>query len=70
VPLEYDFNCKYKTGVEIRVANSARLPHGMGVTWYGDEGWIHVDRGNKLTASKDKLLSEELSANKKTALQK
>jgi predicted dehydrogenase len=65
VPLEYDFNCKYKNGVEIRVANSARLPHGMGVTWYGDEGWIHVDRGNKLTASKDKLLSEELGANKK-----
>jgi predicted dehydrogenase len=58
VPLEYDFNCKYKTGVEIRVANSARLPYGMGVTWYGKEGWIHVDRGNKLTASNDKLLKD------------
>ena len=33
VPLEYDFNCKYKNGVEMRVANSARLPKGMGVTW-------------------------------------
>lgn len=65
VPLEYDFNCKYKTGVEIRVANSARLPHGMGVTWYGEDGWIHVDRGNKLTASKDNLLTKELDVNKK-----
>jgi len=66
VPLEYDFNCKYKTGVVMRVANSARLPHGMGVTWYGKEGWIHVDRGEKnLTASKPELLSKELGANKK-----
>lgn len=64
VPLEYDFNCKYKNGINMRVANSARLPHGMGVTWYGKEGWIHVDRGNKLTASNDKLL-EDLGQNKK-----
>lgn len=64
VPLEYDFNCKYKTGVNIRVANSARLKYGMGVTWYGKEGWIHVDRGNKLEASKDSLL-EDLGPNKK-----
>ena len=50
----------------MRVANSARLPHGMGVTWYGKEGWIHVDRGEKnLTASKPELLSKELGANKK-----
>ena len=25
VPLEFDFNCKYKSGVEIRVANAAKL---------------------------------------------
>jgi hypothetical protein len=36
----------------------------MGVTWYGKEGWIHVDRGNKLEASKDSLL-EDLGPNKK-----
>lgn len=65
VPLEYDFNCKYKSGVVIRVANAARLPHGMGVTWYGENGWIHVDRGDKITASKPELISEELGANKK-----
>lgn len=65
VPLEFDFNCKYKNGVVIRVANAARLPMGMGVTWYGENGWIHVDRGDKLTASKPELLSEALPANKK-----
>jgi len=64
VPLEFDFNCKYKSGVNIRVANSARLKYGMGVTWYGKEGWIHVDRGDKLEASNSSLL-EDLGANKK-----
>lgn len=65
VPGEFDFNCKYKTGVVIRVANAARLPMGMGVTWYGENGWIHVNRGDKITASKPELISEELGANKK-----
>jgi predicted dehydrogenase len=65
VPTEYDFTCKYKSGVIIRVANAARLPMGMGVTWYGEKGWIHVDRGDVLTASKPELISEELGADKK-----
>jgi predicted dehydrogenase len=65
VPTEYDFTCKYSSGVIVRVANAARLPHGMGVTWYGENGWIHVDRGDVLTASKPELISEELGANKK-----
>lgn len=64
VPTEFDFNCKYKSGVTIRVANASRLEKGMGVTWYGENGWIHVDRGNKITASKPELISEELGANK------
>jgi len=65
VPTEYDFTCKYSSGVLVRVANAARLPQGMGVTWYGENGWIHVDRGDVLTASKPELISEELGANKK-----
>lgn len=65
VPMEFDFNCKYKTGVVIRVANASRLPKGMGVTWYGENGWIHVDRGDVITASKPELINEELGANKK-----
>lgn len=58
VPLEYDFMCKYKNGIKMRVANAAKLKHGMGAVWYGDEGWIHVDRGNKLIASKPELLAD------------
>ncbi|MBC8006159.1 MAG: Gfo/Idh/MocA family oxidoreductase [Verrucomicrobia bacterium] len=65
VPVEFDFNCKYKNGIKIRVANSSRLEKGMGVTWYGENGWIHVDRGDVITASKPELLSVELGANKK-----
>jgi predicted dehydrogenase len=58
VPVEYDFNCKYANGIEMRVANSSRLKLGMGTTWYGDLGWIHTDRGNKLSASDPKILEE------------
>lgn len=65
VPTEFDFNCKYKNGVTIRVANASRLEKGMGVTWYGENGWIHVDRGDIITASKPELISEEPGANKK-----
>jgi len=66
VPGEFDFKCKYKTGVVIRVANASKFPMGMGVTWYGENGWIHVDRGDIITASKPELISEELGANKKS----
>jgi hypothetical protein len=37
----------------------------MGVTWYGENGWIHVDRGDIITASKPELITEELGLNKK-----
>jgi len=62
-PFEYDFLCKYANGIEMRVANASRFPLGMGTTWYGDLGWIHVDRGNKLTASDPKLLEGEIGEN-------
>ena len=60
VPVEYDFLCKYANGIEMRVANSSRLPMGMGTTWYGDLGWIHVDRGGSITASDSKILEEKI----------
>ncbi|NLA47877.1 MAG: Gfo/Idh/MocA family oxidoreductase [Bacteroidales bacterium] len=63
VPFEYDFLCKYPNGIEMRVANSSRLPRGMGTTWYGDLGWIHVSRGNQLNASKPELLEGEIGEN-------
>jgi predicted dehydrogenase len=58
VPVEYDFLCKYANGIEMRVANASRLPLGMGTTWTGDRGWVHVDRGNKISASNPKILEE------------
>jgi predicted dehydrogenase len=60
VPVEYDFLCKYANGIEMRVANSSRFPMGMGTTWYGDLGWIHVDRGGRITASDSKILEEKI----------
>ena len=69
MPVEYDFTCEYKTGVKLRVANSARLPHGMGTCWYGDKGWIYVNRGNRLRASDPKIL-EEVIGSEETKLYK
>lgn len=63
VPVEYDFICEYANGVKMRVANASRLTRGMGTTWYGDKGWIYVSRGNRLAASDDKILSEEIGEN-------
>jgi predicted dehydrogenase len=62
-PVEYDFLCKYANGIEMRVANAARQPHGMGTTWYGELGWIHVDRGNRISASDPKILDEVIGEN-------
>jgi predicted dehydrogenase len=63
VPVEYDINCKYANGIEMRVANSSRQPHGMGTTWYGELGWVHTDRGNVLTASNPGILEEVIAEN-------
>jgi predicted dehydrogenase len=62
-PVEYDFTCKYENGIEMRVANSSRFPMGMGTTWIGDLGWIHVDRGRStgvISASDPKILEEKI----------
>jgi predicted dehydrogenase len=63
VPVEYDFLCKYANGIEMRVANAARLPLGMGTTWHGDLGWVHVDRGDVISASDPKILNEVIGEN-------
>ena len=60
VPVEYDFLCRYSNGIEMRVANASRYPMGMGTTWYGDLGWIHVDRGGIIEASDPKILEEQI----------
>ena len=63
VPVEYDFLCKYGNGIEMRVANASRLPLGMGTTWHGDLGWVHVDRGDIISASDPKILGEVIGDN-------
>jgi predicted dehydrogenase len=63
VPVEYSIHAKYATGVEMLYANARKVPHGMGVCWYGDKGWIHVDRGNRLFASDPKILEEKIGDN-------
>ena len=65
VAVEYDFLCEYAGGIKIRVANAARLKHGMGTVWYGDKGWIHVDRGDVLQASDPAILKEKVRSDEK-----
>jgi predicted dehydrogenase len=59
---EYDFNCKYAEGVEIRVANQSKLNHGMGTLWKGTDGWIHVSRSG-INASDKNILNEKIGSN-------
>lgn len=62
VPTQYKFTCKYANGVEMIVANDKQVPKGMGTCWYGEKGWIHVNRGG-LHASDPKILDEVIGAN-------
>jgi len=65
VAVEYDFLCEYAGGLKLRVANESRLKHGMGTAWYGDKGWIHVDRGDILRASDPAILKEKIGPGEK-----
>jgi predicted dehydrogenase len=60
VPSEYKFTCKYANGIALTVANNQRL--AQGAKWYGEDGWIHVNRGG-LTASNPNILKEEIGPN-------
>jgi len=60
VPKAYRCRCRYANGLEMIVANAAQQPKGMGAAWYGDRGWIHVDRGNRLVASDPAILRERI----------
>ena len=59
VPVAYDFTATYENGITIRVANRSKLPHDMGTTWYGEKGWISVDR-QSLTAENPSVLEETI----------
>jgi predicted dehydrogenase len=60
VPTEYKFACKYADGTVMTVANNQQLTQGA--KWYGEKGWIHVNRGG-LSASNEKILREEIAPN-------
>lgn len=60
VPTEYRFTCTYANGIRMTVANNRQLTQGA--KWYGDKGWIHVNRGG-LNASAPKILREEIGPN-------
>jgi len=61
-PYAYKFKCTYANGVEIVVANNRQQPHGMGTCWYGEKGWIHVNRGG-LWAERGSVLKEVIGPN-------
>ncbi|MBN1769658.1 MAG: gfo/Idh/MocA family oxidoreductase, partial [Deltaproteobacteria bacterium] len=56
-PTGYRFECKYADGLTMSVADTGKLE--MGTRWYGDRGWIHVNR-QALTAEPGKLLDERI----------
>lgn len=77
VPYAYDMEYEYANGIEMRVANSRKYfnrkgkgwdgrekdnKFGMGAVWYGDEGWLQVNRSG-MWSSNPKVLDIELGAN-------
>jgi len=60
VPSEYRFTCRYANGIVMTVANNRQLTQGA--KWYGEDGWIHVNRGG-LNASNPNILKEEIGPN-------
>lgn len=41
----YYFECEYKEGFTMIVADSRQQPKGMGIHFIGNDGWLHVNRG-------------------------
>jgi predicted dehydrogenase len=61
-PTQYKFTCKYADGLTMIVANDRQQPKGMGAMWYGEKGWIHVNRGG-LHAEPKSILDEVIGPN-------
>jgi len=64
----YKFNCKYANGVEMIVEDSnnyddpKHVDDKMGPKWYGEKGWIHVNR-HVLLAEPSSILKEVIGPN-------
>jgi len=59
-PTAYKFTCKYANGIVMNIANNKQIPQGT--KWYGDKGWIYVNRG-KLEANPKSVLDEVIGPN-------
>lgn len=57
-PMTYKFTCTYADGLEIVVGSGSEIGFG-GTKFYGERGWIHVDRG-LLNAEPKGLLNEKI----------
>jgi len=60
VATQYKFACTYADGTVMTVADNRQVTQGA--KWYGETGWIHVNRGG-LNASDPKILREEIGPN-------
>jgi predicted dehydrogenase len=63
VPYQYKVTTKYANGLTMIIANDRQLPHGMGVCWYGDKGWLHVTRDEPIHANPASILNEVIGPN-------
>jgi predicted dehydrogenase len=61
-PYAYKFTCKYADGLEMIVANGSQQPKGGGATWYGEKGWINVDRSG-IKAEPESVIHEIIGPN-------
>jgi predicted dehydrogenase len=59
VPYAFQFECTYKNGVKMMVADEGKTTHGIGVTFFGKMGWIYVDRAG-IWANPTKVLKERI----------
>ena len=57
--VDYDFECKYASGLVMRVASNNHLKQG--VRFIGEKGWVHITRGG-LDANPKKLLKEKIGS--------
>ena len=57
--IEYKFTCKYANGLVMIVANNKQITQGT--KWYGEKGWIYVNRG-KLAADPPDVLKEVIGS--------
>ena len=60
---EYEINYQYPNGVTLYASDAKRLRSG--VKFIGTDGWIYVDRGNKLESDKDERIHTPLPSDAK-----